>query len=33
MVSETIGDRIKASGIHADVVHSDHCPVWVEIAE
>jgi exodeoxyribonuclease-3 len=31
MVNESIGERIKASGIHADVVHSDHCPVWVEV--
>jgi len=31
MVHEPIGHKLKASGIHADVVHSDHCPVWVEI--
>ncbi|MEI6508182.1 MAG: exodeoxyribonuclease III [Bacteroidota bacterium] len=31
MVHETIGHRLIASGIHPDVVHSDHCPVWVEI--
>jgi exodeoxyribonuclease-3 len=31
MVHEGIGDRIKASGIHPEVVHSDHCPVWVEL--
>lgn len=31
MLSATIGDRLKASGIHPDVMHSDHCPVWVEV--
>ncbi len=31
MVHENLGEKIIASGIHADIVHSDHCPVWVEI--
>jgi exodeoxyribonuclease-3 len=31
MVHEPIGHRLKASGIHPEVVHSDHCPVWVEL--
>ena len=30
-VSEPLRDRIKGAGIMQQVVHSDHCPVWVEI--
>jgi exodeoxyribonuclease-3 len=31
MVAEALQPRLKASGILADVIHSDHCPVWVEV--
>ena len=31
MVTKTLGNKIKKAGILPDVVHSDHCPVWVEI--
>lgn len=30
-VSENLRDQIKASAIHQDAVHSDHCPVSVEL--
>jgi exodeoxyribonuclease-3 len=32
MVTAVLKDKIKGAGILPDVVHSDHCPVWVEIA-
>jgi len=31
-VSENLKDQIKSSAIHQEAVHSDHCPVSVEIA-
>ena len=31
MVSESLRERLKGASILADVVHSDHCPVVVEI--
>lgn len=31
MVTPELKDKIKGAGILPDVVHSDHCPVWVEI--
>jgi len=31
MVSETLRDKLTAASILADVVHSDHCPVVVEL--
>jgi len=31
LVHEKITERLLDSGIHQDIVHSDHCPVWVEI--
>lgn len=31
-VSETLRDRLRSAAILADVVHSDHCPVSVELA-
>src|SRR5436189_4894456 len=31
LVSRSIEDRLKQAGILADAVHSDHCPVSVEI--
>jgi exodeoxyribonuclease-3 len=31
MLSSPIGNRLKAAGIHPDALHSDHCPVWVEV--
>ncbi|MBC8151538.1 MAG: exodeoxyribonuclease III [Bacteroidetes bacterium] len=32
-VADTLRDRILDAGHHADAVHSDHGPVWVELAE
>ena len=32
-VSEPLKDQIKASAIHQNAVHSDHCPVSVELAD
>ena len=32
MVTSVLKNKIKGAGILKDVVHSDHCPVWVEIA-
>jgi exodeoxyribonuclease-3 len=31
MISNSLKPRLKAAGIMQDVVHSDHCPVWVEM--
>jgi len=31
-VSENLKDQIKSSAIHQEAVHSDHCPVSVELA-
>ncbi len=31
MVTDNIKDKITNAGILPNVVHSDHCPVWVEI--
>ena len=31
IVSESLRERLKGASILADVVHSDHCPVVVEI--
>ena len=31
MVTSVLKNKIKGAGILKDVVHSDHCPVWVEI--
>lgn len=31
MVNEPLSSRLRNAGIHPDVVHSDHCPVWVSI--
>ncbi|WP_430973064.1 exodeoxyribonuclease III [Sunxiuqinia rutila] len=31
MVTESLKSKVKGAGILADVVHSDHCPVWVEL--
>lgn len=33
MVTENLKDKIKDAGIFPDVVHSDHCPVWVEMED
>ncbi|KAA6441593.1 exodeoxyribonuclease III [Dyadobacter flavalbus] len=30
-VADTIKDRIVASRLYNDAVHSDHCPVWLEL--
>lgn len=30
-VTDNLKSQLKAAGIHQDVVHSDHCPVWVEL--
>jgi len=31
LVTSTLKPKIKNAGILPDVIHSDHCPVWVEI--
>jgi exodeoxyribonuclease III len=31
MVSDSLADNIAGAGILPQVVHSDHCPVWVEL--
>jgi len=31
MISTGLRPRLKSAGIMQDVVHSDHCPVWVEM--
>ncbi|WP_159521213.1 exodeoxyribonuclease III [Sunxiuqinia indica] len=31
MLTKPLKNRISNAGILADVVHSDHCPVWVEL--
>jgi exodeoxyribonuclease-3 len=31
MVTSALKDKIKNAGILSDVMHSDHCPVWVEM--
>ena len=31
MVTDSLRSRLKNAGIMQDVVHSDHCPVWVEL--
>jgi exodeoxyribonuclease-3 len=31
MVSESLQEKLKAASILADVVHSDHCPIVVEM--
>jgi exodeoxyribonuclease III len=31
MVTDNLEPKLKAAGIMPDVVHSDHCPVWVEL--
>lgn len=31
LASEPLRDRLVGAGIMQEVVHSDHCPVWVEI--
>lgn len=33
LVSEALKSRVKAAGIHAGVMGSDHCPISVELAE
>lgn len=33
LVSEPLRDRLIGAGIMQEVVHSDHCPVWVEIKD
>jgi exodeoxyribonuclease-3 len=30
-ISEGLRERLKASGIHPDAKHSDHCPIWMEL--
>lgn len=30
-VTDTLRERLKAAAIHADAVHSDHCPVSIEL--
>jgi len=27
LITDTLKDRLKAANIHADIIHSDHCPV------
>ncbi|MGQ7870212.1 exodeoxyribonuclease III [Sunxiuqinia sp. sy24] len=31
MVTDSLKTKVSGAGILADVVHSDHCPVWVEL--
>ncbi|MFN7313709.1 MAG: exodeoxyribonuclease III [Bacteroidota bacterium] len=31
MAHQPLLPRLKDAGIHADVVHSDHCPIWVRV--
>jgi exodeoxyribonuclease-3 len=31
MITQKLRPRLKNAGIMQDVVHSDHCPVWVEL--
>ena len=31
MVTDNLEPELKSAGIMPDVVHSDHCPVWVEL--
>jgi exodeoxyribonuclease-3 len=31
MATQSLLSRLKDAGIHPDVMHSDHCPVWVSI--
>ncbi len=31
MVGNSLADKLKGAGIHPDIVHSDHCPVWVNV--
>jgi exodeoxyribonuclease III len=31
MVSENLKDNLKDAGIMQEVIHADHCPVWVKI--
>jgi exodeoxyribonuclease-3 len=31
MVQETLRNKLKDAGIMQQIVHSDHCPVWVEL--
>ena len=33
MLTENLRNRIKNAGILPNVMHSDHCPVWVEIGD
>ena len=33
LVDEQLRGRVQAAGLLPDVVHSDHCPAWVELAE
>ena len=30
-VTEEMEAKVTAAGIASDAVHSDHCPIWVEI--
>jgi len=30
MVSETLDSKLTAAGIMPEIVHSDHCPVWID---
>ena len=31
-VSESLNDQLRAAAIYPDVIHSDHCPVYLELA-
>jgi exodeoxyribonuclease III len=31
-ITNSLYDRLKGAGIMQEVVHSDHCPVWIEIS-
>ncbi len=30
-VTDTLKDKLSAATIHSDAVHSDHCPVYVDV--
>ena len=31
MLTENLKQSLANAGIMADVMHSDHCPVWIEL--
>lgn len=33
LVAEPLREQVRAAGLLPDVVHSDHCPAWVELAQ